>query len=328
MPIESFALLFLALMLAGTVILHTVADAWWPATVLLFLGRWPWLLPGIPVLLLAIALVHRRAIVITLAAGLVGLFGILQFSPGVGRVLAAAQADGARQVRVITYNIGGTLAAPMSLVAMMTEWEPDILAVQECGESSVELLRGMRHYNHDMGVTCLFTKFEIVRVDSLRREAFRNASGAAWVKRYRLRGPDGEFDFTNVHLDTPRKAFEALMDGRNDATSTVAEKTAIRDLESRLARRWVDIGPGPRLVAGDFNMPSESAIYRRHWSSMSNGFARAGVGFGYSRQAGWIQLRIDHVLADDGWLVQSARLLPDYGSDHRPMMVDVVLRAK
>jgi hypothetical protein len=56
-PVESLALLFLALMLAGTVILHTVADAWWPATVLLFLGRWPWLLPGIPILLLALVLV-------------------------------------------------------------------------------------------------------------------------------------------------------------------------------------------------------------------------------------------------------------------------------
>jgi len=322
-PVESLALLFLALMLAGTVILHTVADAWWPATVLLFLGRWPWLLPGIPVLLLALVLVHRRAIVTTIAAGLVGLFGILDFAPGYGRFFADANAT--REVRVITYNIGGTLTAPMSLVAMMTDWEPDILAVQECGESSVELLRGMRKYNHDVGVTCLFTKFQIVRVDSLRREAFRNDSAAAWVKRYRLKGPDGEFDFTNVHLVTPRTGFEALTGERDDATSTVA---ASRDLESQIARRWVDGGPGPRLVAGDFNMPTESAIYQRHWSSMSNGFARAGMGFGYSRRAGWIQLRIDHVLADDGWVVQSARLLPDYGSDHRPMMVDVALRAK
>jgi endonuclease/exonuclease/phosphatase (EEP) superfamily protein YafD len=90
----------------------------------------------------------------------------------------------------------------------------------------------------------------------------------------------------------------------------------------------VDVGPGPSLVAGDFDMPSESAIYRRHWGSMHNGFSRAGVGFGYSRRAGWIHLRIDHVLADDDWVVQSAQLLPDYGSDHLPMMVDVALRTK
>ena len=325
-PVESLALLFLALMLAGTMMLYTVADAWWPATVLLFLGRWPWLLPGIPVLLLALILWHRRALIITVTAGFVALFGILQFSPGFGRLFA--HADTSSHVRVITYNIGGTLTAPISLVSMVTDWQPDIFAVQECDESSVELLRGMRNYSHDVGVTCLFTKFEIVRIDSLRRDAFDNADGAAWVKRYRLRGPDGEFDFTNLHLDTPRKGFEAMMDGQENATGAIARKTEIRELESRLARRWVDVGPGPSLVAGDFNMPSESAIYRRHWGSMRNGFSRAGVGFGYSRRAGWIHLRIDHVLADDDWLVQSARLLPDYGSDHRPMMVDVALQAK
>jgi hypothetical protein len=58
-------------------------------------------------------------------------------------------------------------------------------------------------------------------------------SGAAWVKRYRLQGPDGAFDFTNLHLDTPRKGFEAMLDGRDDATTTIAEKTEIRDLESQ-----------------------------------------------------------------------------------------------
>ena len=61
---------------------------------------------------------------------------------------------------------------------------------------------------------------------------------------------------------------------------------------------------------------------------MSNGFSRTGRGFGYSRRAGWIQLRIDHVLADDAWTIQSARLLADYGSDHLPMLVDVALKTK
>lgn len=325
-PVDGFALLFLALVLVVTTVLHTVADAWWPATILLFLGRWPWLLPGIPVLLLAILLQHHRAALTTLAAGVIALFGILDLSLGLGRIVTRPHASS--QIRVITYNIGGSVVAPMSLVAMATDWRPDIIAVQECGESSVELLRGMPDFRNDIGTTCLFTRFEIVRIDSLRRDAFRNAQGAAWVKRYRLRGPDGEFDFTNLHLDTPRKAFEAMMDGKRDATTSIADKTEIRDLESKLTRRWVDIGPGPRLVAGDFSMPSESAIYRRHWRTLTNGFSFAGRGFGYSRRAGWIQLRIDHVLADDGWIVQSARLLPDYGSDHLPMMVDVALRTK
>lgn len=325
-PLESLALGFVALMVLGTLLLNVLGDAWWPATVLMFLGRWPWLLPGLPILLMALFLEHRRAVVMTLAGGIVGLFGILEFSAGAGRLVASAA--GENQIRVITYNIGGDAVAPENLAALMIDWAPNILAVQECGENSVRMLRNMPGYYNDIGVTCLFTRYPIVRIDSLRRDAFANASGAAWVKRYRLRGPDGEFDFTNLHLDTPRKAFEALIDGDEDASGTIAQKTAVRDLESRLARRWVDLGPGPRLVAGDFNMPSESAIYRRHWGAMSNGFSRAGRGFGYSRRAGWIQLRIDHVLADDAWVVQSARLLADYGSDHRPVLVDVARRTR
>ena len=325
-PLECMALLFLALTLIGTLVLNTLGDAWWPATILLFLGRWPWLVPGLPILLLALFLEHRRAVVMTLTGGLVGLFGIMEFSIGAGRLVA--NADGADQIRVISYNIGGNLVAPENLAAMMIDWQPNILALQECGENSIRMLRNLPGYHSDIGLTCLFTRYPIVRIDSLRREAFADAGGAAWVKRYRLRSPEGEFDFTNLHLDTPRKAFEALMDGRENATGTIIDKTAVRDVESRLARRWVDLGPGPRLVAGDFNMPSESAIYRRHWGSMSNGFSRAGRGFGYSRRAGWIRLRIDHVIADDSWIVQSARLLDDYGSDHLPMLVDVALRPK
>ena len=90
----------------------------------------------------------------------------------------------------------------------------------------------------------------------------------------------------------------------------------------------MDQGQGPRLVAGDFNMPTESAIFQRYWGSLTDGFEHAGFGFGYSRLAGWIRLRIDHILADDSWVVKSAQVLPDYGSDHLPVMVDVELRRR
>ena len=325
-PMDGIALLYLVLLLAITLILHTVADAWWPATILLFLGRWPWLALGVPILGLAFAVRHRRSVFITLAASVVGLFGIMELSLGLGRFIGAS--DPLTNIRVITFNIDGNGPAPIQLVALVTDWQPDILAIQECGENAIAQLRAMPGYQSDIGTTCLFTRFPIVGIDSLRRDAFQNAGGAAWVKRYRLQAQAGEFDFTNLHLDTPRKAFEALMDGRDDATETIAQKTEIRDLESRLARRWVDAGAGPALVAGDFNMPTESAIFRRHWSTFTDGFERAGAGFGYTRLAGWITLRIDHVLADDAWVVKAARVLPDFGSDHLPVMVDVELRTR
>jgi vancomycin resistance protein VanJ len=325
-PLEGLVVLWGLLILLVTLALHTVADAWWPATLLLFLGRWPWLLPAVPLFWLAAYLKQPRAAIATAVVCVIALFGVMEFTLGTRRFLGSSSEE--TRVRVITYNIDGDGLAPLMLTEVVTRWEPDILAVQECGEQARAELRMIARYQNDVGTTCLLTKFPILRVDSLKRENFLAAGGAAWVKRYRLQGPHGEFDFTNLHLDTPRKAFDALMEGRGDATDTIRNKTDVRNVESRLARRWVDQGRGPRLVAGDFNMPTESAIFREHWSTMQNGFDVAGFGFGYSRLAGWIRLRIDHVLADESWRVRSARVLPDYGSDHLPVMVEVERRRR
>lgn len=320
-PVEGLVLLYGALILLVTLALHTVADKWWLATTLLFLGRWPWILPTIALLWIAL-LVKRRAAAIGAAATLlVCLFGIMDLSLGTGRLSAPTYPDA--RVRIVSYNIAGEGPAPLQLAELVSDWEPDVLAVQECGEHSRQALASIPGYHSDTGQTCLVTKFEIVSVDSMRRDAFRNANGAGWVKRYHLKGRVGEFDFTNVHLDTPRKAFDVLIAGEMNASDVIGDKTAVRELESRLARRWAGLGKGPVLVAGDFNMPSESAIFREYWSDLQDGWAEAGTGFGYTRLAGWIRLRIDHVLADSAWSVQSARLLPDYGSDHLPLMVEV-----
>jgi endonuclease/exonuclease/phosphatase (EEP) superfamily protein YafD len=40
---------------------------------------------------------------------------------------------------------------------------------------------------------------------------------------------------------------------------------------------------------------------------------------------GWIRARIDHVLAGPGWYVRRTEIGYDLGSDHRPLIVDLVL---
>jgi len=324
-PADGIALLFAAITLLLVLVLHTVADDWWPATILLFLGRWPWLLVAVPAGLLTLVAKRWRAVLIALVTSVIGLTGIMEFSFGTGRLVAAAESEG--PIRIITFNMNGDVAGPL-ITGLIRGWEPDVIAIQECGGNTRQSLLDLPGYNADIGTTCLLTRYPIVAIDSMRRDNFLAAGGAAWVKRYRLKGPRGEFDFTNVHLDTPRRAFEALMTGQSDATGTITGKTAVRDLESQLARRWVDSGRGPGIVAGDFNMPTESAIFRKHWSTLTDAFGHVGFGFGYTRLAGWIRLRIDHVLVDDAWVIKTARVLPDYGSDHLPVMVEVELKIR
>jgi vancomycin resistance protein VanJ len=72
-------------------------------------------------------------------------------------------------------------------------------------------------------------------------------------------------------------------------------------------------------VAGDFNMPVESSIYRAHWGDLKNAFSTRGLGWGGSKKTSWHSVRIDHVVHNHSWRCIHAAVGPDVGSDHRPV---------
>jgi endonuclease/exonuclease/phosphatase (EEP) superfamily protein YafD len=86
----------------------------------------------------------------------------------------------------------------------------------------------------------------------------------------------------------------------------------------------VDGGLAPTIVAGDFNAPPEGRNFRDHWGDLRNAFGVAGVGFGATRLNGWIRLRIDHVLYGTGFRAVRAWVGNAAGSDHLPLIVDLV----
>lgn len=87
----------------------------------------------------------------------------------------------------------------------------------------------------------------------------------------------------------------------------------------------VDAMTGPMVVTGDFNATA--------WSPALRDFA-AGTGLtGYNIAATWpVQLgfagiAIDHALVSDGVAITALATGPDLGSDHRAIVVDLVVRA-
>jgi len=127
---------------------------------------------------------------------------------------------------------------------------------------------------------------------------------------------------TNVHLETPRAGLEQIRAGQlEEGASKLEEKSSLREIELRRARRWVDQFSGPQIVTGDFNTPPESPIYRDAWSDWQNAFSLTGRGFGGTRMNGWIRARIDHVLANEDWKVVRSWVARDVGSDHRPISI-------
>lgn len=320
----SWAALLGALLVASG--LHLLGDRHWIGTAVLFAGRWPWIVPAL--IWLAIVLLLRprpirRAVIPATAAALIILFWVMDFRTGWRALLPAGESP---RIRVMTFNTGGDSLFKGRLNQILDQWSPDVLALQECGERLRTEMVALDGWHVDAAVGCLVSRFPIESIAPMPRDQFRRVRGAAIVTRYRLASPAGPLVVTNLHLETARHGLQRLLKRERDATGAVDDNTTLRDLENEQARRWVDSGGGPAIVLGDFNMPIESAIYQGHWGDLSNAWNRVGRGFGHTKKTDWMLLRIDHVVSDRNWRTVSAMIGPSYGSDHWPVIADLVKR--
>ena len=132
------------------------------------------------------------------------------------------------------------------------------------------------------------------------------------------------YTFINVHLPTPRPGLAALWNEGVDGIDALKEVIAYRDdVSSNVSQKIADI-ENTAVVCGDFNMPQESFLYRRDWSTYQNAFASVGQGFGYTKCTRWHGVRIDHVLTSHQWRATSASVEDSLGGDHRPVFAELV----
>ena len=313
------SLAYLALVAACTVMLWWGGDRGLFATLLLFAGRWVLLLPLAPLVPLAL-LVAPRALAPLAAAALVALFPFMGL-----RVGSLGAARGGAALRVVSFNTAANPAFAPLLEQSLAEWDADVVLFQECSDALVAALgRRTEWHSAANGPLCIASRYPITESASMPREDLERTleagfGGSGFVDRHTIAAPDGPVRVGNVHLETVRKGLESYgsADFRRFEGNLV-----VREAESRRAREWLRTQDAS-IVAGDFNMPVESRIYRDAWGDLTNAFSRAGRGFGYTRHNGWIRARIDHVLHDDAWSTRAARVLPDAGSDHRPVMAEL-----
>jgi endonuclease/exonuclease/phosphatase family metal-dependent hydrolase len=144
--------------------------------------------------------------------------------------------------------------------------------------------------------------------------------------------PKVRIRFINVHLETPREGISAVLNrgtlispSRSDA---LTERIECRRLESEELVGWIGQSSEPVLIAGDFNMPADSTIYRQSWAKYTNAFSAAGTGFGHTKHTEVLGRqygsRIDHILAGPGWRPCRSWVHLDLGSDHLPLLADLL----
>ena len=353
------AVMYAVAMIATWIALFTVSEYWLPATMLAYGPRWVVVLP-LAVLLPLALLFARKSVGVLVVGAVIALWPVMGLRLAVPTAGFSAPATiNASRIRVLSLNAQGGAIVKLRIASILERYAPSIMAVQECGDELAAVLEQQRGwYAARYEGLCTLSRWPIEFADTMPRAAFARVSqlgygGTGIVVRYGIAHPTRPFQFVNLHLETARKGLESLLgdDGLipDNATGVPSPEEAeqranrvgedrvslnarIRESESERASVWSarKMDEIPVIIAGDFNMPVESAIYRRYWSGLTNAFDTKGLGFGFTKHEGsLLRLRIDHVLSAPKWFrVRGAWVGNDVGSDHRPMVADLTTVAK
>lgn len=317
------ALLRLAWLACGTVIGLTAllwigGDRWWPVFPYLYGPRIAFGIFVLPALPLLFTDPRRGAPPFAIALG-VFLFGILGFRIGPARLLPGPRAN----LRIVSYNVAGRPDVVLRLLIRLDSLKADVAVVAECpGLQGTAAALPPGWSAAGQREICLFSRYPILDWRTLPRP------GLVSIARADLSIGGEVVHLGMVHLETPHAT---LMEFKEKSAiprlgPVVRANLRRRDEDSRRASQWfAQTGDAPTIIAGDFNLPIESAVFRRYWSGYSDSFNRAGIGVGATYRYRWYSVRIDHVLTRGGVTAVRSAIGPDLGSDHLPVIADLVL---
>jgi endonuclease/exonuclease/phosphatase (EEP) superfamily protein YafD len=311
---------YLAGLVAACILVQLATDTWWPATLVAFGPRWIVLVPALAASLI---LLLERRLRWTLAVPAIS--AIVLLNPSIGGLWPWTGDAKGRVLRVVTHNVGGGRVDSIQLATWLRAVEPDVVVLQECSDATVSILVGVAKWkwtvNRNAGL-CLASRFPVGQTVAVDRRPLGGWGNIA--VRHDVQVGSVSIALLNVHLETPRPGIEAMMTNLWRGRDEMRQLTSVRSLESSLALNLLGhAAVGPAIVAGDFNMPVESAIYRENWSGFVNAFSKVGLGLGHTKTTRWFGTRIDHVLTGTSFRPVRCWVGPEMGNDHRPVVADV-----
>jgi endonuclease/exonuclease/phosphatase (EEP) superfamily protein YafD len=298
--------------------LHVAGDRWWLATLILFGPRWIWALP-LGVLIPAAALFRRRSLWVLGTAAIVVVGPIMGLCLGGGE---SATPNAVLRLRVLTCNTQGEQLDNDALTRLISATQPDIVALQEWRPPRPPAVFADEQWHilrfEDFVVGSRFP-IEILHVASPQHEAQHHGAAVACE----VQTPGQSLRFFCVHLTSPHGVFRNALHLHRHGWAQVQYNIMLRREEAEDLDEQAAQADGPVLLAGDFNLPSDSTIYRQNFASFTDAFADAGVGFGWTYYEKWTVTRIDHILCGPGWRCSRCWIGPDVGSDHRPLLAEL-----
>jgi vancomycin resistance protein VanJ len=309
----------------ASALLWTLADQWWPATALSFAPLWTLAMPLILLVPLAL-LFHRWSLLALAAAGCVLAWPIMGLQIAWHKTSDDGQAP---SLRVMTCNIHRAQLNVAEFRAVLESVHPDVVAMQDWTSVDQPKLFPSAAWNTCRnGELFLASRFPISQAQSIpltepppARFDYRVGAAAC----YRLATPMGDVNLINLHLSSPHSALDALKRFDPTAAQQLIYNSRCREMESTAIQQFTETLDDPALIVGDFNTPTVSTLYRRHWNDFTNAFSAIGFGFGTTHISTTSSVRIDHILYGPGWRARACWIGPAVGSPHRPLVADVQL---
>lgn len=315
-PVLSWSYLVLTLALWG--VMHLVAEHTWVSTLLIYGPRWLWGTP-LAVLIPVASFLRRQSLWPLAVAAYVLVWPIMDLRLPWGRLMSEPNSN--LKFRILTCNGHDKAMSLDAMAALIARAKPDIVALEECSESSARKLFSADHW-HIAGNGELWTasRFPIVSY------SFAFPSGDKWhgtfATRLGLSTPSGVLTFYTIHLASPHSVFSAALRAKPGSFNSVESNARDRLIEATMLAADARSRRGPVLISGDFNLPRDSAIYRQTFEGFSDAFSVAGFGFGWTYRVRWTVTRIDHILSSAPLRCDHCQVANDVRSPHRPLIAD------
>jgi len=316
---------YAVLVLSALVVVKLGGDRWWPATLLLFGPRW---VMAVPLVVLApLVIFLNRGLLWPLLAAAIFVFGpFMGLSLPFGKIFA----PNGLVLKVLTCNVQNGNFNRKALSSLIFDSGADIVAMQECPrELGLELPPGWHVVQE--GQLALLSRFPLKLSGSLQMMHPPHKWPRTSLLYCIVQTPNGAVTLCSVHLPSPRYGLQNILDRRTvlslNRIGFLVDETENRRQVSRQVQEAIASLPRWVIVAGDFNMPVDSTIYREYWSGFSNAFSQVGLGYGWT-VGGEVRglkarVRIDHILTDKGFAPIACRVGPDVGSDHLPVIAEL-----
>lgn len=248
---------------------------------------------------------------------------------------------GEGHLRVMTYNVKAYLADTRpqnvaNIVAEVVGHDADIIVMQDAdglidarSPAAVPLRTAFRDRQlYEFGQYIVASR---VPMRDCRPEGIPYRGQTHTYVRCTVQAFGQDVELLAVHLVSPRVGLNAARFERLAGLDDWQENFDDRMTQARTLAGVLSTTLRPVILAGDLNATQHSPVLAVLRSTgLRDAFATAGFGYGYthghSLRPGISFLRIDHVMVSEQLGVRDAFAGGRGGSDHRPVIADLVLR--